>query len=514
MTTYDDIIIGAGSAGAVLATRLSEDPARRVLLFEAGPDYAEGEWPHQLTNGATNDLESHDWGYRAATQPGNEPVPFARGKVVGGSSAVNGAVAYRGGPSDFAEWAKLGLGTWTWDHVLPYYKKLEDDPDFTGDYHGAGGPIPINRNPFGKTIAIQQAYADELATRSYRHVEDFNSPEIIPEGSFGNIPFNIRDGVRISTALGYLQGARTRENLTVRADVLVDRILVEDGAAVGVVIGRGDQSEEIRATRVTVSAGAIGTPPILIRSGIGPADQLAELGVEPVVVLEGVGRNLSDHPGVAVPMVPKAGVCHLDNPQVQVMLRYTADGSVDLNDMQLYMFSHTVWVKDEAEAAGDSLVPMLAVGLQKPHSRGRVTLRSSDPAENPVIDVNYLDDPEDMRRMIEGVRLCADLASGPGLSSAVEGLLGFPDEALTSDEACAELICAGVNTFYHPVGTAKMGTADDELAVVDEQLRVRGIDNLRVVDASVMPTSVSCNTNLTCIMIGERAADLMKADMA
>jgi choline dehydrogenase len=205
-------------------------------------------------------------------------------------------------------------------------------------------------------------------------------------------------------------------------------------------------------------------------------------------------------------------VCHLDNPQVQIMLRYTADGSADLNDMQLYMFSHTVWVKDEAEAAGDSLVPMLAVGLQKPHSRGRVTLRTSNPQENPVIEVNYLEDPEDMRRMIEGVRLCADLAAGPGMSSAVEGLMDFPEAALTSDDACADLIRAGVNTFYHPVGTAKMGTADDEMAVVDEQFRVRGVANLRVVDASVMPTSVSCNTNLTCIMIGERAADLMRAD--
>ena len=179
-------------------------------------------------------------------------------------------------------------------------------------------------------------------------------------------------------------------------------MLIDDGVAVGVRICGGGTIEDVRGTRVTVSAGAIGTPGVLIRSGIGPTGELNRLGVEPVVVAEGVGRNLSDHPGVALPMTPKAGICSLDNPQVQVMLRYTASGSEDRNDMQLYMFSHTVWVKDEAEAAGDSLVPMLAVGLQKPHSRGRVTLPSTSADDNPIINVNYLENREDMRRMVEG----------------------------------------------------------------------------------------------------------------
>jgi choline dehydrogenase len=509
---YSEIIVGAGSSGGALAARLTEDPPRRVLLIEGGPDFAPADVPSQVKLGSQPLMDGQfDWGYSGATGWRDRMMAYVRGKITGGSSAVNTAIALRGTPYDFERWEAFGLPEWSFEKVLPFYIALEDDIEFDGPQHRRGGPIPIRHNTWGPLVPIQAAFADACNELGYATVEDLNSLQsLVPGGAVGKLPMNVLDGVRQSTALTYLAKARSRANLTILSERTVDRVLIADGVATGVVVRHGSVEERYEADRVTLSAGALGSPAILMRSGIGDRAALSALGIETVVDLPGVGENLMDHPVGMLTLAPKPGVVNRAGPMVQIMLRYTASESELVNDMQVWMLSFIdvggAWAEDANEIAGAAVTPALSPGLQKPKSRGKVALASTDPNVAPTVDLRYLDDDDDRRKMIEGMRLSARLTETTALSTVLDGIVGLTSAQLESDAAISDFLDETVAATLHACGTARMGRPDDRMAVVGERFEVHGVTGLRVVDASVMPEIVSVNTNVTCMMLGERAA--------
>ncbi|MGH2461402.1 MAG: mycofactocin dehydrogenase MftG [Chloroflexota bacterium] len=511
--TYDLIVVGAGSAGAIVANRLSADPARSVLLLEAGPDYAGlDNLPPKLRWGDTTAADmtpsDHDWGYVGTATPTAGPLGVFRGKVVGWSSSINGQIFLRGIPEDFDGWAAAGNDLWSFERVLPYFRRLERDPDFSDrPYHGADGPIPVRRFRRDEWLPPQVAFVEACRDLGFAECPDLNAPDA--EG-VGPIPLNNDRGVRWGTSLGYVDPARHRLNLTVRSRCVVQRVLFDGRRAVGVSVVSGGELQTVHGDQIVLCAGAVGSPHLLMLSGVGPADQLGAASVSVTQALPGVGQNLRDHPHVGAAWRPKPGYpMHPDLPRYQVALRCSAPGSTRRNDLQILMISYAT---GRVDRGGDGRTPLgMAIQpvLNLAVSQGEIRLCSEDPAVQPSIDLNLLAESSDRQRLRESLRLSVRLGQHPAFVDLIGSRLAPDDRLLDSDAALDAWLCREVTHTHHLSGTCKMGPAADRRAVVDQRGRVHGLERLRVADCSIMPDCVRANTNATAMMIGERLADLI-----
>jgi choline dehydrogenase len=448
----------------------------------------------------------HDWNY-VATPVAGRTIPYRRGKVTGGTSAINAAGAQWGKPADFEAWVRLGNSEWSWDQVVPFFKKLECDVLGPSGAHGTSGPIAISRYAESELVPIQRAFHAACRLAGFADVRDHNA---IGASGVGAWPLNRRDTTRISTALGYLEGARKRSNLTIQPGSLVSRLLFDGNRAVGAELATG---ERISAKRIVLAAGAIGTPAILLRSGIGPAQALRDLGIEVRLDCPGVGAQLWDHAAVPLYLRPKSGECVLGrDPRFQVMATFTAEGSSERDDMQLVMFTHQDVSAMPAllAAARVPVVAVLRAALMVPRSQGLLRLLSADPQVQPQIELNYAAEPEDMRRLMSATRLAWKLAGSSPLERQIDGVVGLDASIVDSDDRLRRYILENIGTYCHAAGTVRMGSEADAGAVVDQHCRVRGIENLWVVDASVMPSIPRAVPNLTVIMLAERASEWLR----
>ncbi|OKJ11726.1 GMC family oxidoreductase [Kitasatospora sp. CB01950] len=508
----DYVVVGAGSAGAAVAARLSEDGSANVVLLEAG-GWPEREELHRTDAGAVLALltadwsTSIDWGYATEPEPGvNERrIPVARGRVAGGCSTVNALMWVRGSRRDYDGWRDLGNPGWGYEDVLPYFRRSEDFAGGGSAWRGKDGPVQVAAS--AEPTPLAEAFVAATRETGYRSGGDYNAEH---QEGFGFHYQHTRtpEGRRSSTATAYLLPALGRPNLTVQTGAQATRILVEDGRAVGVEYVQGDRTHTLRAEReVIVCAGAFESPKLLMLSGIGPADELRAAGVEVLLDLPGVGRNLQDHLFAPVcyeslrELPPEAPLS-----EAGLFTRTAAADPSRGPDLQ-FTFGPVKFLPADAPAElwqgpGFTFAPIALL----PASRGTVTLRDTDPRSTAVVRPGYLSDPADLDVLVEGVRLARELAHTAAFDD-FRGKEYGPGKGAVDTAELRAYVRANATTLWHPAGTCRMGAGPD--AVVDPDLRVHGIDGLRVADASVMPTVVAGNTHAPSVMIGEKAADLI-----
>jgi choline dehydrogenase len=504
------LVIGAGSSGCIVAAHLSGLGDRSVLLVDAGPDHRPADLPADLANGHRNAMASHDWGFRH--QPSTTPVRMGlpRGRVVGGSSAVNTCIAIRALPRDLEEWRQRGLDAWSWDQCLPAFQAIETDLDLGAarpDIHGSTGPLPLRRHPRHTWTPWQAGFVESAFIAGIPECPDANDPAT-PEG-VGPHAMNQLDGRRISVAEAWLTDeVRQRETLTLWPETTVLELRFAGDRAVGAVVRRGEERIEIEAQQVVLAAGAILTPLLLLRSGIGPSAELDRLGVPLRRPLDGVNHRLLDHPGFAMFLRPRhKSVASPGGPLIQTVLRCSSGEGPWPHDLQLQAGSHVPMGPRDMPFV--SLMGMLG----KTHGHGTIQWRSLEPGARPLIRSRFHEDPRDRSRAVRAMELARDLAATPPLSELATHL--WPSRRrLSTPEGIARWVPWATDSGYHPSGTAPMGTEDDPHAVTDQHGRVHGLQGLHIADASLFPTIPTGNIHLTVLMVAHRIAGWLGASPA